>query len=193
MAAAEAPDELFPEDRKKTREMLRIELHESAIEMREDRIAVETGESLVARFSLADRVRGLGFSGETTQLIDLLPLVHVAWADGSVHPRERAAILKVLDVRGMPSGRPYDVMTALLEKKPSEEYLEESIAVLKQLTAGDSNHQKSVVQMCVEVARSASGFLGMFKKVSASEKEIISRIADALGPAARAEFKARMM
>ena len=193
MEAAEAPDELFPQERKKTREMLRIELHESAVEMREDRIAVETGESAVARFSLADRVRGLGFSGETTQLLDLLPLVHVAWADGSVHPRERAAIVKILDVRGVPSGRPYDVMMALLEKKPSEEYLDESLSVLKQMTAGDSNHQKTVVQMCVDVARSARGFLGIFRKLTPSEREIISRIADALGPAARAEFKARMM
>ena len=188
----EGSEAVFPESGRQTRETLRIELHESACNLRRDRLAVESGESMVARFTLQDRVRELGFGEDTAQLVDLLPLVHVAWADGTVHARERARILNVLDVRGIPKGRPYEVMSALLEKKPSEEYLEESLAVLKELVGNKPSQQKSVVQLCLEVAKATGGFLGM-RRISKREKEMINRIADALGAAAKAEFKARMV
>jgi len=193
MPTLETSPQPFPEEGRDARDQLRADLDASACEMRIDRIAFETGESTIVRFSIADRVRGLGFEGEAASLVDLLPLVHVAWADGSVHAKERAAILKVLDVRGMPSGRPYEVMLALLEKKPSQAYLDESLSVLKQLCKDDAGHQKSVVQMCLDVAKSAGGFLGVFRKINPREREIIEHIADTLGAAARAEFKARML
>lgn len=193
MEPEELSEAVFPADGKANREQIRTELHESACELRIDRIAFETGETQRKRYSVTDRVRYLGFEGEAAQLIGLLPLVHVAWADGAVHPRERAAILKVLDVRGVPAGRPYEVMVALLEKKPSKAYLEESLVVLKELCKDDADQQKTVVQLCIHIAKSAGGFAGFFRRVSTREKEMISRIADALGAAARAEFKARMM
>ncbi len=193
MVPVEGSTNVFPEEGRERREQLRVELHESACALRIDRIGVQTGRHEVARFTLKDRVRELGFGDEGAQLIDLLPLVHVAWADGAVHASERAAILRVLDHRGVPRGRAYAVMTALLEAKPTDEYLTESLAVLKEFVGDNSDQQKSVVQMCLDVAKSAGGFLGVFKRVSKQEKEMISKIADSLGAAARAEFKARMI
>src|SRR5690242_6916183 len=47
--------------------------------------------------SIVDRIEQLGFTGESIRVLDLLPLVHVAWADGRVQRSERALILSILE------------------------------------------------------------------------------------------------
>ncbi len=64
-------------------------------------------------------------------MFDLLPLVHVAWADGKIQQGESAMILNLLRVRGVSGGKAFTVLYSLLEKRPSQEYLDESLEVLK--------------------------------------------------------------
>jgi uncharacterized tellurite resistance protein B-like protein len=132
---------------------------------------------------LAERIKALGFSGDSARLFDLLPLVHVAWADGSVHKSERATILRVLEMRGVqPGSEAFTLLESLLEERPCEEYMSQSLAVLKELLAqGDGERGMQLVDLCEQVAASAGGFLGLGDKVSGDERALIDSIASQLG------------
>jgi tellurite resistance protein len=179
----------FPAEGKRDREELRRQLHESACDLRIDRLEHESGQSMIARYGLTERIRDLGFDGEAQEVFDLLPLVHVAWADGSVAKRERAAVLGLVVRRVGNEGKAWRLMVSLLEERPSDEYLEESLAVLREMLGGEPDRAKSVVDACVGVAKAAGGFLRVFHRISKEETEIISRIAESLGPAGRAQLK----
>lgn len=163
------------EQRRKLREKLEASAHELA-----EKHAI--AQSLAtADLGLAERIKALGFSGATAQVFDLLPLVHVAWADGTVQKGERAAILKVLEVRGVPQGSEgFELLESLLEERPGDEYMSESLAVLKELV-GQGGAKPDVVALCEQVASSAGGFLGIVGKVSDEERKLIDEIAGHLG------------
>jgi tellurite resistance protein len=167
------------EQRRKLREKLEAAAHELA---EKHAIAESLGASDPSvGLALAERIKALGFSGATARVFDLLPLVHVAWADGTVQKGERAAILRVLEMRGVGAGSEgFQLMESLLEERPSDEYMSESLAVLKELV-GQSGRGADVVGLCEQVASAAGGFLGLGGKVSGEERALIDEIASQLG------------
>ena len=87
---------------------------------------------------LAERIKALGFTGEKARVFDLMPLIHVAWADGSVSRQERSTILEVVTGRGIrPGSDAFILVESLLEERPSQEFLEQSISILK-LAVGEA-------------------------------------------------------
>jgi uncharacterized tellurite resistance protein B-like protein len=143
--------------------------------------------------ALLDRLEQLGFTGDSARVLDLLPLVHVAWADGKVDRRERAAVLAVVDHRGI--GKDSDaclLIEALLEQRPSETFMAESFALVHELAAKRANDGKSLVALCVDVAQASGGLLGFGNRVDDAEYELIQRIADAFGEEAQAAVLARL-
>lgn len=182
---------VFSPDGYEAREQLRTALHESAVAMRRDRLGVVSGEIDTSEEELADRIRKLGFTGAAERVFDLLPLVHVAWADGKIQQDERGAILGLLRVRGVEPPA-FHVMEALLEKPPSPEYLEESLHVLKDLLADNPAQTKTVVGLCIMIAEAAGGLFDLFNPISKSEREVIEKIATILGDDAFEEFRERL-
>lgn len=169
------------------RRKLREKLEQSAKELAEKQAIADSVKT--DDLSLAERIKALGFSGETAGVFDLLPLVHVAWADGAIQKNERAAILKVLEHRGISAGsEAFTLVESLLEEKPSDEYMGQSLAVLRELM-GDGDRGAAIVELCQQVATSAGGFLGLGNKVSDEERALIDRIAGELGDAAAGSFR----
>ena len=143
--------------------------------------------------SLVDRLRALGFDGETAKVLDILPLVHVAWADGSVAARERAAILQLLDIKGVAANSEgYHLITALLAKRPSEAFLDETLGLLAEVARQHGGQAETVVDLCVLVAEAHQGLFGFGRTVSSDEREMIERIASKLGDAAVDEAHKRL-
>jgi tellurite resistance protein len=136
--------------------------------------------------SVAQRIQALGFAGPRLRVFDLMPLVHVAWADGSVSRQERAAILDIVKARGNePGSEPYLMIETLLEVRPTDEFLAQSLAVLKLAVGG--SRAESIVELCLQVANASGGFMNV-GNVSAEEKAQIAAIAGQLGPAALEAF-----
>ena len=183
---------VFSETGAAARDELRVALHESACALRLDRAALVKGEIETSKYELADRVRELGFEGEAERVFDLLPLVHVAWADGKIQSGERAAILNLLQVRGFGPGKAFGVMEALLEKRPSDEYLDESLEVLQELLQDKPREAKTVVGLCILVAEAAGGLFEIFNPIAKEELAAIEKIARALGDEAFAEYHSRL-
>lgn len=183
--ATEDEDKYFKQQELALRDAKRRELERAAKEAAERRRvgdAVGTTDEAVL-----ERIRALGFDGDTARILDLLPLVHVAWADGSVTIRERASIMRVVEARGIREGsEAWVLITTLLEKEPSRDFLEETLDLLRSL-GGDRN--ASIVDLCVQVASASGGFFGLGETVSDEERALIAHIAEELGGSAQAAFK----
>jgi tellurite resistance protein len=178
----------FDEGDADLRRRLRDGMGAQASHVRMRRLACELG----AELDLAQRIAGMGFAGEAAQVFDLVPLIHVAWADGAIQRGERAAILEVLEARGLrPGDHPFVVIEALLEERPSEEFLEESLLACRDLLQGRAASGATVVELCLRVAEAAGGFLGLGSRISVEERQLIERVAQLLGEGARETVRRR--
>lgn len=173
------------------RKQLRKKLAKNAAELEDKRkIAANTGTQ---DLELAERIKALGFDGDSARVFDLLPLIHVAWADGAIQKGERAAILRVLETRGIEQGsEAFTTVESLLEERPTDAFMNESLAVLRELCSSTDNRSKSILDLCVEVASSSGGFLGLGAKVSDDEKDVILEVAASLGEGAIAKLREQL-
>src|SRR5688572_2928475 len=177
---SEEEDKYFKALEIEQRRKLREKLADSAADVQKRReIAANTGTD---DLSIAERIDALGFSGDSARVFDLMPLVHVAWADGAIQKSERAAIMRVLEQRGVTKGsEAYNTMESLLEERPAEAFMSESLAVLRDLVGGEASRSQSIVDLCIGVASAAGGFLGIGGKVSDDERAVIDEVAKLLG------------
>src|SRR5690606_680161 len=104
--------------------------------------------------------------------------------------KERAAILRILDTRGIhPGTEAFSMMESLLEERPSDAYMKQSLEVLRQVTGGLSDRAQSIVDMCIEIAASSGGMLGLGKRIGDDEKAQIAEIVSTLGDTASDQFR----
>jgi uncharacterized tellurite resistance protein B-like protein len=172
------------------REALRAQLDEASARLaNREAIAATVGTN---ELSLLERIEQLGFTGDSARVLDLLPLVHVAWADGKTDQRERAAVVAILDERGIAKDSDAALLIeSLLEQRPSETFLAESLSLLRDLAKKQGNDGTSLVDLCVRVGEASGGLLGFGERVSDAEYALIEQIAQAFGERAAAEFNER--
>jgi hypothetical protein len=126
----------------------------------------------------------LGISSETLAALGLVPLVQVAWADGRMDAAESAAILEGAAAVGAEPGSPsYALLEGWLAEEPGSEMLSAWSQYVAGLGAvcskGSMDALKAVTLRRAErVAEAAGGVLGVHR-VSGSEREVLSQIAEA--------------
>ena len=129
----------------------------------------------------------LGFGQQTAKLVDLTPLVQVAWSDGSVAPQERAQILKVAGLHGVEQGSPASSMLAgWLEARPAEEVFQATSRAIRgalEVLAAEERENKlrTLLRECAQVAAVSGGFLRLGSKISTAEQLAIRQTAVQLG------------
>lgn len=185
----EEEEKYFRQVEQETRRKLREKLEQNATELEQRQSIANSMKT--DDLSVAERVKALGFDGDSARVFDLLPLVHVAWADGTIQRGERAAILRILEKRGIePGTEAYRTIESLLEERPSDSYMNQSLAVLRDLTGGTGERSQEIVDMCIEIAASAGGFLGVIgKRIGDEEKALIEEITRTLGNSAADAFR----
>jgi len=136
--------------------------------------------------SLIDEIAELGIDEESWQALIVLPLAEVAWADGVVHPRERAAVLEIATTRLSLGPKGHALLETWLSDRPTAGFLLRARLVLLLLAErarglrGQSEAPLPVVvDLCADVAQSAGGLFG-YGSVSRLEREAIAQIADTL-------------
>ncbi len=140
--------------------------------------------------AIAAQIRKLGFDGENAKVFDLLPLVHVAWADGTIQRGERAAILKIVTGRGIaPGSDAFRTIEALLEERPPESFMRQSIALLKSVVASRGGKADEIVDLCIQVAAASGGILGLGSRIDETERQLIAQISVELGDEAAKTVK----
>jgi tellurite resistance protein len=129
-----------------------------------------------------NRLVALGVAPETALAVSLAPLVVVAWADGRLEDREREAILKAAEERGVTADRiARRLLTNALARQPDPRLLPLWKAYVGRLwgcfTADESWQMRSnVLRSAREVAEAAGGFLGLTSKISEQERRVIEEI-----------------
>jgi hypothetical protein len=156
-------------------------------ELRQKRDADRQLEALRAGTGIADEtvlreLLELGIGEDSLLALGVYPLVRVAWADGSIDPREREAVLKAADQAGC---RPDTPAAHLLESwmdRPPEERVHRAWREYVHAVCGACSPEaraamkQDVLSRARTVAEAAGGFLG-FNKVSASEEAVLSELA----------------
>lgn len=171
------------------REDRRREMARAATELKEAREVAKSAGT--ADLELAERIHKLGFTGESAAIFDLLPLILVAWADGSVSRAERATVFTVLEHRNIArDSEAFLAVESLLEEKPTQAFIDEAMDALRELMADRPEAKTAeMIELCAAIADASGGFLGLARRVSDEEREIVAKIADSLGSAAQEQFR----
>ncbi|MBL8853558.1 MAG: TerB family tellurite resistance protein [Planctomycetaceae bacterium] len=170
--------QFFSEVDRKLIEKLRADIaHKSA----RDRLKSTTG---LADDAVLDELLALGINDESVSALSLFPLVWVAWADGSVDPAEKAAILKAASDNGIDSDSvAAHLLNEWIRRAPAEEVVQawvDYIGALK-AAAGEATFQRvkqTILQRAYEVADAAGGILGL-GRVSSKERGVLRRLEQA--------------
>lgn len=129
--------------------------------------------------AILDRLLTLNITSETLAVMALVPLVAVAWADGTLEPRERSAILRAAEDGGLNKQNPsYELLDGWLARKPSPELItawkQYISALLPELdAAARSSLETEIVGRARSVAEAAGGFLGLTARVSDVEQRVL--------------------
>jgi hypothetical protein len=133
---------------------------------------------------IIDRLVALGIRPEIVTALAIVPLVQVAWADGSLDAKERQVVLERAEKSGIaPGTADHDLLRSWLDKKPEPRLL----AAWTEMVRGLSEHMSpqelaslkaGLIERAKAVARASGGFLGM-GAVSIAEQNAIDRLESA--------------
>ncbi len=135
---------------------------------------------------LLDRLMEMGLQPQTVLALVLVPLAAVAWADGRLEPRERQALLKAAEERGVKPGTPArQLLDTWLEHPPGTQLLDAWKRYVRTLYTGIEEKERRAVhsrilELARGVAQAAGGFLGMGAKISPAERAVLDEMEKAL-------------
>lgn len=135
---------------------------------------------------ILDHLVDLDLSPEAIVAFSLVPLVEVAWADGEIQPKERAAILRAAEERGVtPDSTNHELLENWLRERPDARLLEVwrrySTALLNELDPDErSTMRERLLGNARRVAEAAGGFLGL-GSISDAEKAVLEDLESTFG------------
>lgn len=129
-----------------------------------------------------DHLLDIGLTPETVLALVLVPLLMVAWADGRIDRRERDALLKAAEERGVaPGSVSHQILDRWLENRPEPRLFEAwkryARAVWGTLAEPERRavHHR-MVDLARGVAEAAGGFLGLGSKISPAERAVLDEV-----------------
>jgi len=138
--------------------------------------------SHIADFQILETLEKLGYTHHTVILLHLVPLVEMAWVDGSVSSTERDHILAVAREHHIAKNTPaYQQLIAWLEQRPSPEFFKESWRVIQaefeSLPANERNASKAVLaHSCKEFAYSSCERSSWASRICTAKRNLLKEI-----------------
>ena len=167
--------------RRKAQELLDQGRQRHAREVKLQQLGEATG--VTDRATLEELV-ALGYTADTVQLPYLLPLVMVAWADGTVSSAERDVILEAATARRV--GREslaFDLLADYLTHRPSETLVDRNLRVWRTWMQALPEPRRidtlrDLTSRCKKVASMSRGiFFGADRKISEGERRATDHVA----------------
>jgi hypothetical protein len=118
---------------------------------------------------------------ETVAAIALVPLVEMAWADGTLDAKERQAVLAAADAQGIVSGSVESALLASwLSQRPEPKLIEAWQHYVRGLCgmmdeAERQGLKRDILERARTVATASGGFLGI-GKISDAEQEMLEKL-----------------
>ncbi len=124
----------------------------------------------------------LGYDHTSIELFPLVPLVQVAWVDGSISAAERDRISAIARIRGVqassPAGRQ---LASWLDQRPSEEFFRGTLLAMQAFLATlPEQHRnaarETLLHSCKDVAFASCGLRGWKDRICAAKRKLIQEM-----------------
>ena len=131
--------------------------------------------------SLKD-LEALGFTPSTVTLLPLVPVLQVAWSEGSVSTAEREMIVTLARARDIaPDSDADQKLQAWLDRRPSDETFRKATRLIGAMLDHPQGAEMQIdandlITYCEQIAHASGGLFG-FGSVSAQEKSALEQIA----------------
>jgi hypothetical protein len=144
-------------------------------------LGVDDGDSAVAALHAS------GFRPSTVALLELLPLVELAWADGSISPRERRVLVSAAARRPEVRGSAHTQLSEWLSERPSDEIFQTCRHALRELLARVDRRvaerkRSTLLAEGTLVFSDEGGLLGGDTPLTAEQQRLLAELAADLGP-----------
>jgi hypothetical protein len=133
--------------------------------------------------AVLEKLAALDIHSETLATPSLIPLVAVAWADGTIDDKERGVVFSHAVELGMGEGDvSHELFARWLTERPPQalvdackDYVQASASTMSD--ADRRTLKAEELHRAQGVAEAAGGFLGIGKKVSAPEQKVLEELA----------------
>ena len=135
---------------------------------------------------LVDHLLELGLGPETVLAVTLVPLAMVAWADGTMQPGEREAIVRAAAEKGIVAGSvAQQVLESWLNQPPGPKLVEAWKRYTQTIWPSLTPHEREEVRQvgldrARAVAEAAGSFLGIGSGITAKERAVLDDLAKVL-------------
>lgn len=124
----------------------------------------------------------MGYDREVVTVLHFFPLVAVAWADGELSGQERAKILESARAWGVQEGTAADAkLKQWLDSQPSATTIRHTLTVIRDIVqfrgaVKQEQYRADITKLCEAVAEASGGVLGLGRRISPAERQVIDRI-----------------
>ncbi len=181
-------DEFFGDRRRALEESFFAKRNQQLLEQMQQQVSAETKRASLSAASgitdpaVLDVLVDSGVEPATLAAMSLVPLIQVAWADGSVEPQERDAILQAAHAEGLDKqDAAYQLLERWLQQPPDKSLLgawKDYVGALSKKLSDEARQQlqQDVLGRARQVAEAAGGILGLVHKVSAAERAVLAEL-----------------
>ena len=175
----------FEEGYFRTKDASTVEKLRKVFNTRKDKatLAKECG---ITSDQVLERLVALSIKGELLTAFKLYPLVEIAWADGSVDPRETKAVMEAAVRLGVPKdGTAIQKLGEWLQRGPTADgrtaWYAFAAELRKTLTPKElDGFRADLLRYAKTVAEASGGILGIVFQISPSEAAVLDKVAKAL-------------
>lgn len=150
-----------------------------AAEMTREALAKASG---ITNPAVLDKLVALGIKGETVTALFMVPLVEVAWADGTLDAKERRAILDRAGDSGVARGSTeYALLEAWLDRQPDSKLLTAWTYLVQGMCEhlgpdGAARLKEGLLERARTVASASGGVFGIGSRVSDAEAAVLAQL-----------------
>ena len=132
-----------------------------------------------------DALSALKIGGAASLVMSLYPVVAVAWADGTIDEKEKAALVQASKSIGVEQGTAaHQYLSKWIAEKPEPAWFDLWTDYVKALVAHMKPDDRAmlkatVIGRCHEIGQASGGFLGVAFRLSEAEKRVIAKLEQA--------------
>jgi len=132
--------------------------------------------------AVLDKLIELGIRPETVAALSIVPLVEVAWADGSLDTKERRAILdRARDSGIAPGSTEHTLLEVWLDRRPEPKLLTAWTHMVQGMAEqlgpdGTARLKAGLLERARAVAAASGGVLGLGSKISSAEAAMLAQL-----------------
>ena len=168
--------------RRRNAELVEALKKKMAVEKGAAEIEAETG---VQDATITEQLAQLGVTSETVRVLHLVPLVEVAWADGEIHPEERALLLEAAASAGLDAGPARAAFEEMLVARPTQGYFDTAMEFVRAMLVVMDDERatkacENLEQLAHRVADATGGVWGLWGRIDEEERAVLHRLSNRL-------------